>query len=128
MRIQELDTVLIQTKRQPETETSQDAWGPLHDQVLSSITHDLRAPLCAIMGYLDLVGLQVDESAAPKTAEYISLARQASQRMHQMVNDMLDMFRIENGESFLQLKKLSVAALFENVQRTFAGLAQLKHI
>ena len=80
------------------------------------------------MGYLDLVGLQVDKSESSKAAEYLSLAREAGQRMNQMVNDILDMFRLENTESPLQMKRLPVSSLLQSVCKTFSGLAELKKI
>jgi two-component system sensor histidine kinase VicK len=95
---------------------------------LSHITHDLRAPLCAIMGYLDLVSFEVDKSNTPKAVEYLSLAREASQRMQRMVNDMLEMFRVESGNNLLQRKPLTLDSLFHAVKNTFGGLADLNNI
>ena len=103
-------------------------WGHRQDQVLNNITHDLRAPLCAIMGYLDLVGRQMEKSASPKAAEYLSLAREAGERMHRMMNDMLEMFRVENGDSLLRKEPLSLSLFLHNVRNTFAGIADLKNI
>ncbi len=104
------------------------AWGSDQERALGHITHDLRAPLCAIMGYLDLATRMIDPSKAPRATEYLSLARQASQRMQQMVDDILEMFRVENGQGLLQKKWVSVPFLFHNSRNTFAGLADLKSI
>ena len=106
----------------------QESWGSRQERVLSNITHDLRAPLCAIMGYLDLVGLQVDQSDSTKAAQYLTLAREAGQRMNQMVDDILDMFRLENTESPLLIKQIPVASLLHSICKTFSGLAELKKI
>jgi signal transduction histidine kinase len=100
----------------------------LDEEKFSHITHDLRAPLCAIMGYLDLVGREVAKTAPPKTVEYLSLAQEAGRRMNQMVNDMLEMVRLENHQESLHLQAIPVDAIIHDVQRTFAGLAELKNI
>lgn len=103
-------------------------WRPDQERALSQITHDLRAPLCAIMGYLDLLGRQIDSSNTPRAAEYLSLARQASQRMQHMVDDILEMFRVENGQRLLQKNWVSVPYLFHDALNTYSGLADLKNI
>jgi signal transduction histidine kinase len=100
----------------------------LDEQALSNITHDLRAPLSAIMGYLDLVSRQVGPTASGKATEYLSLAREAGRRMSQMVNDMLDMYRLESGVEILQKQRISLSVLFESLQKTFSGMADLKGI
>jgi signal transduction histidine kinase len=103
-------------------------WGPREEQVLSDFTHDLRAPLSAIMGYLDLVSRQVGPTAPPKAVEYLTLAREAGTRMNYMVTDMLDMLRFEQGQGTLHKKRVQVPSLLRSVRHTFAGLADLKQV
>src|SRR5436305_729225 len=98
------------------------------NEVLSHITHDLRAPLSAIMGYLDLAGRQVGNLSSSITVEYLTLAREAGKRMNQMVNDMQDMFRFQYGRTALQMRKVPLARLFQCVRKTFSGLADLKNV
>lgn len=97
-------------------------------KLISSLTHDLRAPLCAIMGYLDLASRQVGDAAPPKAVEYMSLAREASERLARMVNDLLDFLQKDAAESVPVKRFVRVADLFCVVRKTFMVTAALKNV
>lgn len=62
----------------------------------SSVSHDMRTPLNAVIGLADLA---CRESTVPdKVRDYLEKIRQAGQQLLTLVNDILDMSRIEHGE------------------------------
>ena len=85
--------------------TFRKQWEYVQEQVLSGITHDLRGPLSAVMGYLDLIKRQLKEGP-PKALEYVGLAREAGVRLTQMVSDILDVawFASNKGRSICSRK------------------------
>ena len=90
--------------------TFRKQWEYVQEQVLSGITHDLRGPLSAIMGYLDLLKRQLKE-APPKAQEYLMLAREAGTRLTQMISDILDVVRFEQGKIEMQVQAIVEAAI-----------------
>ena len=60
-----------------------------------TITHELRTPLTAIIGYAGLMQKNCD---ADKSREYIQNIQQSSDRMREMLNTLLDFFRLDNGK------------------------------
>jgi signal transduction histidine kinase len=100
----------------------------VQEQLLSGITHDLRGPLSAVMGYLDLMKRPVQETGNQKMAEYLKLARDAGVRLTQMVSDILDVVRFEQGKIDLQVEAIRVADIFERLRNTFSVTADQKKI
>jgi len=108
--------------------TFRKQWEYVQEQVLSGITHDLRGPLSAVMGYLDLMKRQVKDDASPKLVEYIRLAREGGQRLSQMVSDILDVVRFEQGKIDLETQAVPVSDLFKRLQATFGVNATQKNV
>jgi signal transduction histidine kinase len=107
--------------------TFRKQWEYVQEQVLSGITHDLRGPLSAIMGYLDLLKRQLKEGP-PKAVEYVGLAHEAGVRLTQMVSDILDVVRFEQGKIDLDLQPISVDEMFNRVQNIFGVMAAQKKV
>lgn len=108
--------------------TFRKQWEYVQEQVLSGITHDLRGPLSAMMGYLDLMRRQVKEDELPKVAEYIRVAREAGVRLTQMVSDILDVVRFEQGKIDLEISAIPVKQIFDRLQNLFSVVAQEKKV
>jgi signal transduction histidine kinase len=107
--------------------TFRKQWEYVQEQVLSGITHDLRGPLSAIMGYLDLLKRQLKEGP-PKAVEYVGLAREAGVRLTQMVSDILDVVRFEQGKIDLELQPISVDEMLRRIQNIFGVTANQKNV
>lgn len=107
--------------------TFRKQWEYVQEQVLSGITHDLRGPLSAIMGYLDLLKRQLKEGP-PKAVEYVGLAREAGVRLTQMVSDILDVVRFEQGKIDLDVQAISVEEMFHRIQNIFGVTANQKTV
>lgn len=68
----------------------------LRNSLLSSISHDLRTPLTALVGLADT--LETTQPApAPRQREIIDAIKQSSRRMNTLINNVLDMARLEAG-------------------------------
>jgi signal transduction histidine kinase len=108
--------------------TFRKQWEYVQEQVLSGITHDLRGPLSAVIGYLDLMKRHLREDTPPKIVEYVRLAREGAQRLSQMVSDILDVVRFEQGKIDLQIQAISVDEIFKRLQTTFNVNAAQKSV
>ncbi len=107
--------------------TFRKQWEYVQEQVLSGITHDLRGPLSAVMGYLDLIKRQLKDGP-PKAVEYVGLARDAGVRLTQMVSDILDVVRFEQGKIDLQIEAIGVAHIFQRLNNLFFVTAEQKKV
>lgn len=107
--------------------TFRKQWEYVQEQLLSGITHDLRGPLSAVMGYLDLLKRQLKEGP-PKAIEYTKLAHEAGVRLTQMVSDILDVVRFEQGKIDIQLEAISVDEIFKRIQNIFGVMAGQKNV
>ncbi len=62
---------------------------------LASMSHELRTPLNAVIGFSDIMRLQLFGELSPKYAEYAQLIWESGQHVLDMINDVLDMSKIE---------------------------------
>jgi signal transduction histidine kinase/DNA-binding response OmpR family regulator len=96
----------------------------LKDDFVSTVSHELRTPLTSISGSL---GLLVGNAAwkLPKPAErLLAIAYANSQRLVRLVNDILDIEKIESGKVLFTLKRVKVRALVKQAIDTIRGFAE----
>ena len=74
---------------------------------LSSMSHDIRTPMNAIIGFTGLAASHIDDTARVK--EYLNTIAQSSEHLLSLINDVLDMSRIESGKMALAEKVESLA-------------------
>lgn len=83
------------------------------------VSHDLRSPLNSITALSELMLSSIDELSLNEVKEYVEIIDQSANRMTQMVNNMLDVNRIEQGLRTITLESISVN---EIVQKCYTGL------
>ena len=80
---------------------------------LSHMSHDIRTPMNAIMGMTDIAQAHADEP--DKVRDCLKKINLSSQHLLGLINDVLDMSRIESGKMTLNNDSLSLPALLENI-------------
>ena len=83
---------------------------------LSNISHDIRTPMNAIVGYTDFAKRSDDPV---QMREYLEKIDSSSKYMLALLNDVLEMSRIESGKSELDLTRASLPALMDDVYDLF---------
>jgi PAS domain S-box-containing protein len=91
----------------------------LKTEFVSVVSHELRTPLTSIRGSLGLMEGGAVGELPPKARELVSIARQNADRLVRLINDILDLEKIEAGKIQLSIAALDPAAL---VERTVAEL------
>jgi signal transduction histidine kinase len=81
---------------------------------ISSVSHDLQTPLTAINMYLDLLDAKKDHSQG-KLSEYYDIIRGESDRLFKLINNVLDISKIERGVKEYSLTQLNLNDLLEGV-------------
>jgi DNA-binding response OmpR family regulator/signal transduction histidine kinase len=73
------------------------------EEFVQVVSHELRTPLTAITGALDLVLGGLAGEVGPKQARYLQMARESSEKLNGMVDDLLDVARLAKGKLAMQL-------------------------
>lgn len=82
----------------------------LKSEFLASMSHELRTPLNSILGFSELMLKQLTETD-PRKAGHIKAIRSSGQHLLNLINDILDLSKIESGKFELDLEMLSVQDL-----------------
>ncbi len=86
----------------------------MKDEFVSVVSHELRTPLTSIKGALGLLAGGVTGTLPPKAAEMAQIARSNADRLSHLVDDILDLQRIESGRITLDLQSCDVAKLMKD--------------
>jgi PAS domain S-box-containing protein len=70
----------------------------MKDALLSTASHELRTPITVIAGYADLLLGKGDGELTEKQRHYIERTKETTTHLTEMINDMLDMSRLESGQ------------------------------
>ena len=92
-------------------------------KAVHTITHELRTPLTAIKGY---AGLMMKERDEDKTGQYIQNIQQSSDRMRDMLNTLLDFFRLDNGKEQPKMLPCRISAITHTLETEFMPVAMNK--
>src|ERR1700683_273290 len=85
------------------------------DQFLSTMSHELRTPLNAVLGFSDLLGEDRYGPLNEKQRRYVNHISNGGKHLLRLINDILDLSRIEAGRLQLALENLAVGTCFSQV-------------
>ena len=89
--------------------------------LLANVAHELRTPLTSVQGYAQALRERVAETDAERDAALAAIGRE-SERMSALIGQLLDLARLESGQTALAMRPVSVAAMFERVEERFRPL------
>src|SRR5262244_3172498 len=96
----------------------------LKSEFVSMVSHELRTPLTSIQGYAEL--MLEDEQITEELRESLTLVKKSADRLLGLINDLLDLSRIEAGRVDLHRTSLDVARLISEVARSLRPLIEAK--
>jgi len=94
--------------------TEEKMLGKMKDEFLSLAAHELRTPITIIKGYLWLLQQEKAGKLTKEQRAYIDTVMSSADNMHNLVNDMLNISRIEQGKTQFKIEKLDIAKEFES--------------
>jgi signal transduction histidine kinase/CHASE3 domain sensor protein len=97
-------------------------------EFLSRTSHELRTPLNAIVGYSDLLGEEPAGPLPPTYKRFVANIQEGARHLLRMVNDVLDLSKIEAGRIDLNREEFHPAAALDEVLSVIAPLARIKKI
>lgn len=99
----------------------------LKEQVFRSVAHDLRAPLMGLQGYIYILQNGKDLPVQERQ-NYLTLMSQAAQNLSALLEDVLDVSRLEAGMATVQKQSLDTAQLVREVFDTVRPAAAQKNL
>ena len=94
-------------------------------QFLFNMSHDIRTPMNAIIGY---TGIAKKNTKEPATKDYLGKIEIAGNQLLSLVNQVLEMARIESGKTILQAQKIDMDQSEDMVRTIYAAQAEAKDI
>jgi PAS domain S-box-containing protein len=97
------------------------------DEFLANMSHELRTPLNAILGLSESLGEQVAGPLNEKQQKYLNTINESGHHLLSLINDILDLAKIEAGQITLDINKVDVNAVCQASLRMIKQLAQKKN-
>jgi signal transduction histidine kinase len=100
----------------------------LKSEFLANVSHELRTPLNSILGFADLLNDAVAPADDSKPARYIQNILVSGRNLLELINDLLDLAKIEAGRMEIRSEPLSLPDLFEGLSSILKPLAEQKQL
>lgn len=106
-----------------------------NNQLLTSLSHDIRTPLTSIIGYTDAIKKELlkndfkDELVSKKVIEnYIDIVREKSHSLKEYLDNVFDWFKLNSNEFYLDLKDTEITELSRNIIKNWIVIFEEKNI
>lgn len=93
---------------------------------LSNMSHDIRTPMNAIIGFTTLAVSNIDDKN--RVRDYLGKILSSSNHLLSLINDILDMSRIESGKIHLEETEVSLSDVFHDLKTIISGQIHAKHL
>ncbi len=100
----------------------------LKSEFLASMSHELRTPLHTVIGFTELLLEEIEGPLNEKQRRFLGHIRQDSNHLLELINDILDLSKIESGRMELKPEDFDVAAAIEEVLGGIRPLAAAKSL
>jgi len=92
---------------------------------LANMSHEIRTPMNAILGFTELLTEQVEDS---KQLEYLSVVSSSGKSLLRIINDILDLSKIEAGMLDIQFNTVNPHQLFKEIKQMFSWKSKEKNL
>ncbi len=107
-----------------EARDAAEAASRFKSEFLASMSHEIRTPMTAIVGYADLLARQTNDP--PQQQEWSTMLRRSADYLLALVNDVLDLSKIEAGQIDLHFEATELSAIIDDVVSLFRPAAKEK--
>ncbi len=124
----EIKNVEIEQARQELEERARqlDLASRYKSQFLANMSHELRTPLNSLLILARLLAQNPDRNLTPKQVEYANVIHSSGADLLQLINDILDLSRVEAGKIELHPERFALRALLDDLQAVFRPLTTEK--
>ena len=100
----------------------------VRDEFIATVSHELRTPLTSIRGTLDLLGSGVAGELPERVNRLVAIAQRNTHHLIGLINDLLDIQRLETGRLSFDFTVVDAAALLRETCENLQGYAQQRHV
>ena len=118
------NTLLTRERQKEKRMIESEAKNAAKTVFLSNMSHDIRTPMNAILGFTDLALL--DTGNADKMEEYLNKIKASGNHLLSLINDVLEMSRIESGKIDLSPTAVNIREFFSDLDSIMRGQAEAK--
>ena len=97
-------------------------------EFLANMSHEIRTPLNSIIGFADIIHSDVNDLDDSLLREFSGNIVSAGKHLLSVINDILDLTKVETGKMRLDLQEFSVREVVESIRRILHPLLDRKHI
>lgn len=97
-------------------------------EFLANMSHELRTPLNSILILANLLGDNKDKNLSTKQVEYAKIIGNSGSDLLKLINDILDLSKIEAGKIDLTIETVGIPSVVEHMKETFQVMADQKKI
>ena len=95
-------------------------------EFLANMSHELRTPLNAVLGFSQL--LACDTSLTSRQKEHLHIINRSGEHLLKLINDVLEMSKIEAGRISLEIERFDIYNLLQNLEEMLQLRAEAKHL
>jgi signal transduction histidine kinase len=95
----------------------------LKSNFIANVSHELRTPLTSVLAYSELL-LTYEEQSSPQQREFLEIIHKESARLTRLLNDVLDLAKIESGDMRLNFEPVDIEELVEETARAHRALIE----
>lgn len=100
----------------------------LKDEFISGMSHEFRTPLNAIIGFSELLENNIHKNQCPEQQKYIKNILISAQHLLKLINDILDLSKIDAGKLSLFTEKFNQKTIITQISSTLSEMAEKKQI
>ncbi len=97
-------------------------------EFLTNMSHELRTPLNSIIGFSDILLEKIFGDLNEKQLKYVNNISVSGKHLLGLINDILDLSKVEAGKMELNYSEFSIGLVFDEVKSTILPLAQIKSL
>ena len=100
----------------------------LKSEFLANVSHELRTPLNSILGFAELLKDLSEQGTESRSSRYVQNILNSGRNLLELINDLLDLAKIEAGRMEIRAEPLSLSDLFEGLTGLLKPLAEKQHV
>lgn len=121
-------TYNIMAERIIEQMQTLEAKDSLRRNLIANVSHDLRTPLASLQGYIETLQIKSADLSLAQRQHYLKIARQQSQRLTQLVEELFELSRLDAHEAEPKLEPVVLGELVMDVTQKYRLQAEASHI
>lgn len=124
-RIKDITINKLYEKALRESKERAEEASKFKTKFIASVAHEIRTPMNGIVGIVDLLD---DTQLTNKQKEYFNMLRYSAERLSIIINDVLDIAKIESGKLEIRNRIFSISHLLNDIEKYFRIQAETKNL